>query len=349
MSLIRRTSDLAQEVADSAKSEQLAYTPNKGNYEYMVSTGSTLLDLAISGGVVRGGGIPGGIMMEIFGPSGVGKTSLMAEICASAQARGGVIKILDPEGRLNRDYCRKFGLDIDYEKDYDRPDTVKEVFEIIEEEWEDDESKVINVIGCDSIAALSTDMEMEKEDKMGGKRAKDFSAGLRKMARIIAGNNKIVVFTNQVRQTMASFGPKWTTPGGEAVKFYSSLRIKGSLVSKLERKAKVVVDESKIIGIESEFEVVKSSIDEPYRSAPIYIIFNYGIDDIRGNLQWFKKHTKSNRYGVEELQMYQSMGDALNYYESDPKNANLLKQAVIDLWEDIDKALRVERKPKIRF
>jgi len=348
MTLIRRTSDLAKEIADSAKNDELAYTPNKGNYEYMVSTGSTLLDLAISGGVVRGGGIPGGIMIELFGPSGVGKTSILAEICACAQLRGGKIKILDPEGRLNIEYCARFGLKIDYEKDYSRPDTVKEVFDIIEEDWSEDESDIINVIGCDSIAALSTEMEMGSEDKMGGKRAKDFSAGLRKMARLIAKNNKLVVFTNQVRQTMVSFGPKWTTPGGEAVKFYASVRMKGSLSKKLERKVKIVKEERKIIGIETEFEIVKSSIDEPYRTAPVYIIFNYGVDDIRGNLQWLKDHSKSTSYGVEGKRQYQSMADAINYYESSEENIASLKEAVIDLWQDIDKALRVNRKPKIR-
>src|SRR5574343_580630 len=201
--LKRPTADLAQEVADAAESDVLAYAPNKGNFEFMISTGSTLLDLAISGGAVRGGGVPGGIMLELFGPSGSGKTSLMTEMCSSAQVRGGNVKILDPEGRLNKEYCEKFGLKIDPD-DYERPDTVKEVFDFIEEKWDGDKSKVVNIIGCDSIAALSTDMEMESEDKMGGKRAKEFSAGLRKMARIIAGNNKIVVFTNQERQTMAS-------------------------------------------------------------------------------------------------------------------------------------------------
>lgn len=346
--LKRTTGELAQEISDAADSDVLAYSPNKGNFDYMISTGSTLLDLAISGGAVRGGGIPCGVMLELFGPSGSGKTSLMAEMCSSAQARGGNVKILDPEGRLNKEYCEKFGLKIRPE-DYERPDTVKEVFDFIETEWEDDESKVVNIIGCDSIAALSTEMEMEKEDKMGGKRAKEFSAGLRKMARIIAGNNKIVVFTNQERQTMAAFGPKRTTPGGEAVKYYASLRIRVSLDKKLEREVVVAKKEKKIVGIESLCEIVKSSIDEPFRSAPVFIIFNYGIDDVRGNLQWLKDHTGSSMYGIPDGPSKSSMNDAIKFYESNAENVLLLKNAVIDFWEEIDQALRIERKPKLRF
>ena len=103
--MIRRTTEeMANEVAASINEEQKSFSPEKGNIDALLSTGSTLLDLAISGGVVRGGGIPGGIMVEIFGPSGSGKTSLLAEICASAIARGGRVRVLDPEGRLNREY-----------------------------------------------------------------------------------------------------------------------------------------------------------------------------------------------------------------------------------------------------
>ena len=351
MSLIRRTSDLAAEVASSAESDNVAYVANKGNFEYMISTGSTLLDLAISGGIVRGGGIPGGIMLELSGPSGAGKTSLMAEMCTSAQSRGGKIKILDPEGRLNKDYCEKFGLRITPE-DYGRPDTVKEVFEIIEEDWgveSKPENKTIDVIGVDSIAALSTEMEMESEDKMGGKRAKDFSAGLRKTARLIAQNNRIVVFTNQERDSMASFGPRRTTPGGMAVKYYASLRIRVSLDKKIERKVKVVKEEKRIIGIESMCEVIKSSIDEPYRTAPVFIIFNYGIDDTRANLQWLKDHSGAEKYGVVSVQQYVAMNAAIEFYETNPERVQQLKNAVIDLWEEIDEALKIERKPKSRF
>jgi len=350
MSLIRRTDELAQEIAESAKTDTLSYSPNKGNFGYVISTGSTLLDKAISGDVVREGGIPGGIMVEISGPSGSGKSSLMTEICASAQSRGGKVKILDPEGRLQKEYCKKFGLKIQ-EEDYARPDTVKEVFDIIEEEWDTDpkqESGVIHVIGVDSIAALSTEMEMESEDKMGGKRAKDFSAGLRKTARLIAQNNKIVVFTNQERETMASFGPRRTTPGGMAVKYYSSLRIRMSLDEKIERKIKVVKEEKRIIGIKSSCEVIKSSIDEPFRIAPVYIIFNYGIDDVRANLQWLKDHSKLTQFGIEGNPLFTSINDAIRYYEDSNERILLLKNAVINLWDEINQALKTDRKPKMR-
>ena len=183
----RKTSDLAREVIEATRGVIEGAMGKRILLDKVISTGSSLLDLAISGGRIRGGGIPGGIIIEVFGPSGSGKTAILAELCASAQAKGGDICFLDPEARLDREYCLIYGLSLP-DENYYRPDTVTEMFDLIWK-WEPPSSGTINVIAADSLAALSTEMEMEDEDKMGMRRAKEFSEGLRKTCRLIANNN----------------------------------------------------------------------------------------------------------------------------------------------------------------
>jgi len=202
--------------------KRIQTTPNEGDFGTTVSTGSTLLDLAISGGRVRGGGVPAGILVEIYGPSGVGKTSVLAEMCADAQTKGGYVKFLDPEARLDQEYMRIYGMELEKEN-YHMPDTVNEVFKHIWD-WEPDPPKkgATSIIATDSLAALSSELELsEKGDKMGMKIAKDFSQGLRKTCRLIKQNKFVVACTNQIRQ--GSTGE--TTSGGKGIPFYASLRL----------------------------------------------------------------------------------------------------------------------------
>ena len=151
----------------------------EGDFSQVVSTGSTLLDLEISGRSIRGGGIPRGIMIEIFGPSGCGKTVLLCEIAGAVQRLSGDVLFKDPEARLVTSFARIFDLDTN-KMGYTTPDTVTEVFKSIRE-WEPKNPTALNGVFTDSLAALSTDLEMEKEegDKMGMRRAKEFSEGFR--------------------------------------------------------------------------------------------------------------------------------------------------------------------------
>lgn len=315
--------------------------------DLLISTGSTLLDLAISGGRVRGGGVPGGILWEIFGGSGAGKTAVLVETAVSAQSKGGDLIFLDPEARLDHEYAKIYGLDIK-EMNYERPDTVTEMMELVDK-WEPENKEVVSVIAADSLAALSTKLELEKGDKMGMRRAKEFSEGLRKTARKIANGNRLLICSNQIRQ--GDYGE--TTPGGEAVKFYSSLRTKIKQKSKIEKKVKVPTSEdkkkevSRIIGIESEVTVIKNSIDNPYRTAPVYIIFGFGIDDVRANLQWLKDTTQNTVYKAVDKE-YQSMAAAIKHIEEDNLEKDL-REEVIDLWIEVEKHFKSERKKKVRF
>ncbi len=324
-----------------------------GNMETMISTGSTLLDLAISGGRVRGGGIPGGILVEVFGPNGAGKTVLLCEIAGAIQRQGGQIMFHDPEARLNKQFAQMFDLNTD-EISYSRPNTVNEVFQSIRD-WEPSNPNKINGCMTDSLAALSTELEMDSKegDKMGMKRAKDFSEQLRKTCRLLEKNNLLMICSNQIRQNLDAgpYGQKYTTPGGESVGFYASLRLRFTKPEKIKQKVKVAGKEvTRVIGVETEIEVYKSSIWKPYRTAPVVILFDYGVDDIRANLQFIKNYTKNTQYTVGEETLSNSIEESIKLVEKDTALIKQLKEEVIDLWEEIEEKFSqgAERKPKLR-
>lgn len=320
------------------------------DWKETLSTGSTLLDLAISSGRKYGGGIPGGILMEVYGRSGSGKTSILSEICGSAQASGGTVRFEDPEARLDEEYARTYGVEIPKEG-YAQPDTVTELFEHFEA-WNPAPDK-INVFAADSLAALSTKLELEKGDKMGMRRAKEFSEGLRKNARLLNNRGDIMSCSNQIRQ--GTYGD--TTPGGNAIGFYSSLRISINQVDKLFKESTYKWKDSegtarsgkkikRAFGIESRAIVTKSSIDKPYRDVPIYIVFDYGIDDIRGNLQWLKDTLGLTTYKAVN-KPYQRMDQAIDWIEKNNLEEELRRE-VIDLWNKVEKKFKHQRKKKTR-
>lgn len=319
-----------------------------GDFGNVISTGSTLLDLAISGGRVRGGGIPGGVFVEIFGPSSAGKTVLLCEIAGAVQRQGGQVRFDDPEARLNKTFAQLFDLDTD-EIEYDTPDKVTEVFDNIRK-WKPKNKSVINGSFTDSLAALSTDIEMDNDDgdKMGMRRAKEFSEGFRKNARIIAKNNYIMVCSNQVRenQDAGKYGAKYKSTGGFAIGFYASLRLRATNPEKIWVEKTVANKKTKrCIGVETTFEVFKSSIWKPFHSAPVVIIFDYGIDDIRANLQYIKDFTKNTTYQVGDIKLDNSMNESIKMVE-DMNLTKKLRREVINLWEEVESKFTIERKPK---
>jgi len=342
--------NLESKEIESGLQAPIVYPLEDGQVGGVVSTGSTLLDLAIFGGRIRGGGIPGGIIVEIYGPSGAGKTSILSEVVASIQLRGGDTKILDPEARMDKEYAKIYGVDINKDNYY-RPDTVVEVFEEIRHGWgkekKKDSTEIIHGIGVDSLAALSTELEMGQGDKMGMKRAKDFSQELRKTCRVVKKQNWLVVCTNQVRQGDSG---EYTT-GGKGIPFYSSLRIKvapafqGRAVEKQITIGKKII--KKVKGIKSICYVKKSSIDDPYREAPIYIMFGHGIDDVRGNLIYVKEMTEATKFDCFGAE-WAHVDRAIEVIEANNLEHEL-RERVIDLWIDVEKKFTVARKPKVRF
>jgi len=318
-----------------------------------VSTGSTLLDLAISGGRFREGGIPLGILVEIFGPSGAGKTVLLCQIAGNIQRAGGAIMFHDPEARLNKQFARMFGLNPD-EIEYTNPNTVTEVFQAVRE-WipKDDESKAekpIYGIFADSLAALSTNMEMDKDegDKMGMRRAKEFSEELRKTCRLIARKDILMVCSNQIRQNLDAgpYGIRYKSPGGEAIGFYSSLRLRCGTPQRIKAKRKFKGKEhERTVGVKTVIEVYKSSVWKPHGEAEVYIMYDYGIDDIRANLRYLKTNTGDTTYKLNDRNLGRSLEDAIIAVEENHLEQEL-KDAVIDLWNQIEAQFREQRKPR---
>jgi len=344
-----QTKTIHSEVKRRVESKKDKKSEYDGNTTQMISTGSTLLDLAISGGRVRGGGIPGGILVEIFGPESTGKTVFLCEIAGDIQRKEGEIMFHDPEARLNKLFAQIFDLDTD-DMEYATPNTVTEVFTAVRE-WIPENGKINGVL-TDSLAALSTNLEMDDEegDKMGMRRAKEFSEQLRRTARILTQTNTLMACSNQIRENVdrGTFGQKYTAPGGKAIGFYSSLRLRTSKVGTLVRKRKIKGKEHKVIyGVEIEVEVHKSSVWNPNRTAPVTIDFSYGIDDIRQNLKYLKQMTGSTTYDIGERKLHKSLVDAIAIVEEEGLEEDL-REAVIDMWEEIEEQFKVERKPKKR-
>lgn len=353
----RRVKDVAKQVADASEAPaagavidiQPKLKLDAGTQ--ILSTGCTLLDLGICGKRSHGGGVPTGIMVEIAGESGAGKTAVAVEIAASIAAKKGRVKFLDPEGRLDQAYAEIYGADLKGEH-YARPNTVMEVFEDHVYDWDKRPFEGIDLLVCDSAAALSTEIELESKDKMGMKRAKDFSEGCRKSARIIANKSRIMIWTNQLRDGENGFK---VTPGGNAIPFYSSLRLHMKQVDKIIKTATVGEkgkSVEKIIGIWSEVFVKKNSIDDPFRKIKIPIVFGFGIDDVRSNLQYLKDINGWTTYqipGTEKAEKgYVALDAAIRYIEKENLEAQL-RETVITTWETVEQQFVQERKQKVRF
>ena len=344
------STQIKRKVTDSAKPKRNGKGKLDGNTEIMISTGSTLLDLAISGGRVPGGGIPGGIMVVAYGPSGSGKTVLACEIAGAIQRSGGKVNYRDSEARLDREFSEIFDLDYDNIA-YDKPNTVAEAFRPLFN-WAPKDLTKVNGYIVDSLAALSTDMEMDNEDgdKMGTRRAKEFSEHLRKGARVITDKNFLLFCTNQIREKIGAtqYERKDINPGGKAIEFYASLILRFNNSQKIKKKVKVAGKEvTRIVGIKTIIEVVKSSIWKPYRSAPVTIYFDYGIDDIRENLQFIKDYTKNTAYMVGDALVGKSMDDAIASVEENRLESRL-KREVRKLWQLIEDEFEMPRKTKVR-
>jgi recombination protein RecA len=344
-----------QKLSQQIKEKVSAPPPEKkpeydGDFGTIISTGSTLLDLAISGGRVHGGGLPGGIFVEVFGPSSSGKSVLLSEIAGAVQRQGGEIIFADPESRLNAQFASMFGLEIK-EGNYSTPNTVTEIFQTLRK-WKPEKTNVINGIFADSLAALSTDLEMDNDDgdPFGSRRAKEFSEQLRKTCREIKEKNYLMVASNQVRDVIGAtqYQAKTKSTGGKALEFYPSLRLQFANPKEIKRTEKIAGKEvTRVIEIETPIRIFKNSVWEAYRTATITINFKYGIDNIKDSLQFIKDYTTNTVYCLGEQKLSNSMAEAIKIIE-DSNAENELREEVITLWEYIEQQFTTERKPKIR-
>ncbi len=259
-----------------------------------IPTGCLSLDLAL--GV---GGVPRGRIIEIYGPESSGKTTLAQHIVAEAQKMGGVAAFVDAEHALDPDYAKKIGVNIE-ELFVSQPDTGEQALEIVETLVR---SNAVDVVVVDSVAALTPKAEIEGE--MGathvGLQARLMSQALRKLAGIVSKSRTTVIFINQIRMKIGvMFGNPETTPGGNALKFYSSVRIE------VRRSAQIKQGE-KIIGNRVKTKIVKNKVAPPFQRCEFDIMYNEGIS-IAGDLlalgvetDIITKRGNSYSYGEEKM------------------------------------------------
>jgi recombination protein RecA len=259
-----------------------------------IPTGCLSLDLAF--GV---GGVPRGRIIEIFGPESSGKTTLAQHIVSEVQKIGGIAAFVDAEHALDPDYAEKIGINVK-EMLISQPDTGEQALEIVETLVR---SNAVDVVVVDSVAALVPQKEIEGEmgDQHMGLQARLMSQALRKLTGIVSKTKTVVIFINQIRNKIGVFfGNPETTSGGNALKFYSSVRVE-------VRRSAQIKQGDKIIGNRVKAKVVKNKVAAPFRSTEFDIMYNEGISlagdliDLGVEYGVVKKSGNSYSFGDKKL------------------------------------------------
>ena len=292
---------IASELNKQFKSHQVAYfldgvgeTPT--DVTDWVSTGSTILDLAVSNR--PDGGLAAGRITEINGLEGSGKSLIGAHALAATQRKGGLAVYIDTESAVSSEFLQAIGIDTD-KMLYIHLETVEDIFDTVEtivtKIRESDKDKLVTIL-VDSLAAASTKVEMDADfDKDGWATAKAIviSKAMRKITQLIARQRVCLIFTNQLRQKLGvMFGDPWTTSGGKALPFHSSTRIRLKNVGQIKDTKK------NTIGIKIRAQVIKNRLGPPLRSADFSLYFDKGIDDFGSWLEVLKGHKLIKQAGA---------------------------------------------------
>jgi len=275
-----------------------------------VSTGALALDLAL--GI---GGLPRGRVVEIFGPESSGKSTLAMHVVAEAQRNGGICAYVDAEHAMDPIYARAIGVDVD-QLLISQPDTGEQALEIVDMLVR---SGALDVVVIDSVAALTPRAEIEGEmgDTHVGLQARLMSQALRKLTGNLNKTNTVAIFINQLREKIGvMFGSPETTPGGRALKFYSSVRLD-------IRRIESIKDGAEVVGSRTRVKVVKNKVAPPFRQAEFDIMYGKGISregsllDLGVEMSIIKKSGAWFTYEGEQLG--QGRENAKNYLQANPQ------------------------------
>ena len=274
-----------------------------------IPTGALSLDIAL--GI---GGVPRGRVIEVYGPEASGKTTLAQHIVAECQKKGGIAAFIDAEHALDPEYAQNLGVNVD-ELLISQPDTGEQALEIAEELVR---SSAVDIVVIDSVAALVPKAEIEgaMEDQQMGLQARLMSKALRKLTGIVGKTNTTVIFINQLRQKIGvMYGSPETTTGGNALKYYSSVRLD-------IRRCDTIKKDDKDIGNRVRVKVVKNKVAPPFKQAEFDIIFGKGICklgcilDVAVNFDIVKKAGAWFSYNDEKLG--QGREKAKEFFEQHP-------------------------------
>lgn len=300
-----------------------------------VPTGSISLDIALGLG-----GVPKGRIIEIYGPESSGKTTVALHMIAETQKRGGVAGFIDAEHALDPVYARNIGVDID-NLYISQPDNGEQGLEITEMMVR---SGAIDIVIVDSVAALVPKAEIEGEmgDSHMGLQARLMSQALRKLTAFISKSNCVVIFINQLRSKIGvMFGNPETTTGGNALKFYASIRMDVRRIETLKQNGEVVGNRARV-------KVVKNKIAPPFREAEFDIMFGQGISregdvlDLAANEGIIVK--SGSWYAYQDSKIGQGRENAKNYLKENPEVFAEIEQKVREKYSLTDKKESTEDK-----
>jgi len=300
-----------------------------------IPSGSVSLDVAL--GI---GGFPRGRIVEIYGPESSGKTTLALHVVAEAQKAGGEAAFIDVEHALDPVYAAALGVDVDSLL-VSQPDTGEQALEITEALVR---SGAIDVVVIDSVAALVPRAEIEGEmgDAFVGIQARLMSQALRKLAGAISKSNCVAIFINQLREKVGvTYGNPEVTPGGRALKFYSSVRVE-------VRRTESIKVGSEQIGNRTRARVVKNKVAPPFKDAEFDIMFGKGISrtgelvDLGTKLNLLQK--SGTWYSMGETRLGQGRDSAKQYFADNPEAASELGKKIMEMLKDPDMRVRITQK-----
>jgi len=284
-----------------------------------VSSGSISLDMAL------GGGIPMGRIIEIYGPESSGKTTMTLHIIAETQKKGGVAAFIDAEHALDPEYARLIGVDTDNLL-ISQPDAGEQALEIVETLVR---SNAVDIIVVDSVAALVPQSEIDGEmgDSQMGVQARLMSQALRKLTAILSKSNTTIIFINQLRMKIGvMFGNPETTTGGNALKFYASVRMDIRRIGKIEVGTG---DDKESIGSRVRVKVVKNKVAPPFRKAEFDIMYGSGISyegdllDVASKFEVIKK--AGSFYSYNDMKLGQGRENVKTFLINNPKVVENIK------------------------